>query len=247
MIKKLLILVLVALTGGYLFTRNIASSASEFMQFIREEKFESAYARTSQSYQAQHSLEVFKKELADRELDQAIVSFWSTRSWSNGVGSMKANAMAGDHTVPVDLTLIWEEDQWKISRLGGIFYQNPRANTEMMLGLAKRTLVTFIIGMIDNDFTELWESCCQPFQAECSAISLTGTFYPFILQQDDLLPLMDPERIVVEQFFTRETDSGEILELTAQVPNKEATLQCEFKYLMEESEWRIFSIHLKTV
>ena len=96
-------------------TGGITETADEFFAAANEGDYEAAYDLTSQQLQGQMTEADLEAFMVENGLDDVTGTSWSSRSITNDRGELSgAVTTATGATIPLDMDLIQEGEDWKI-------------------------------------------------------------------------------------------------------------------------------------
>ena len=100
-------------------TTDMLASANVFLEDVGAGRSDNAYARTSSRFRKEHSPEQFraligKQPLLKSQPTRQIDGYSVTRSWKQGKADYRAILRVAKESVPVKLTLVTEEAEWKV-------------------------------------------------------------------------------------------------------------------------------------
>jgi hypothetical protein len=112
--------------------------------------------------------------------------------------------------------------------------------------LAKQTLMDFNTAIQSDDFSDFHDTLSEPFQKQVSADKLGGVFHEFVEKKmsfdtaKDLDATFSPSPEITN-------DAGyKMLVLKGYYPTKPRKTNFEFKYINEDSKWKLSSIDVNT-
>lgn len=115
----------ISMMAGSLFvaTTGLSDTADGFFQNVANEEFSVARDFLSADYSNSMTDEEFENFVKSHRLDQFVNSFWNTRSINNNQGQLTGTVeTASGESIPLEINLVHEMDQWKIVGL------NPQNN-----------------------------------------------------------------------------------------------------------------------
>lgn len=246
----IVILLIVVLAAVLYLTQGIADTADAFFDEVRRGNVEKAYnLYLSEEFRSTTGLEEFK-DMAEGGLFRKFKSAeWLSRSLTGNEGELAGNIMTEDGiTVPVELTLVKEEDGWKIKSIhktAAVTVDDIETGTvpsdkrlKEMVNFAVLRLGTAIN---KNDFKAFHESLSAEFKAQSTPEALQNAFRSFIDRGIDLTLLKDIEPVFSE---TPQLDDDGVLVLTGYYPAEPPVTYFETKFVFEYPRWELYGIDI---
>lgn len=111
------VLLIAAIVGVVFYaTSGIVDTADEFFEAASEGDYSTAYGLTSQQLQSTLTEEQLEAFAVDYGLDAVSDTSWNSRNINNDRGELVGTlTTAGGGTIPVEIDLVYEGEEWKIS------------------------------------------------------------------------------------------------------------------------------------
>ncbi len=122
-------------------------------------------------------------------------------------------------------------------------------STEQQNALVKQTLKEFAKSVESGDFSSLRSNASKEFQSQVSADKAKSAFQGMIDKKDVLVPIMQSADSKTPQFSNtpsiKEEGSSYTMQFTGSFPTDTFKTNFDFKYIWQDSQWKLLSIEVK--
>jgi hypothetical protein len=251
MSKKMIIIIVIVLVVivigivGFVFylTSGPVKSADNFFSLIKNGDLNGAYESTSEQFKQNTTAEQFKSFLESSSIINFNSSFWSSRSVDqNGATLTGSFKTKDDKTIPLEVSLVKENGQWKILSLdikGGVLQAKTIPSEANLIKLTNDTMFSFAEAVKNGDFSNFYDSLSKLWQNQTTAQKLKGVFQSFVDAKSDLTVLESVTPVFGDKPIIQ--DNG-LLVLTGYYLYQGSTVNFQFKYIYENTEWKLAGI-----
>lgn len=246
-IGTLVLLVVLAIGGAFLFTSGITQVADDFFAALRRGDDSAARALLSREFLAstpEHRLQAF---LAG-DLRRVDSTHWSSRKVDNGLGRLEGDlGTEGGGRLPVVLTLVKEEAGWRIQHIerkaaAGLAGPSPTVPDEAaQVALVRAAMADFVTSLNAGEMSHFHASVSQLFRSQFSVDQLNDAYRAFLdygadwSELDALTPRIEPAPSI---------DGDGVLVLAGSYPTQPNTARFEIKYVQEAGQWKVIGLNL---
>lgn len=248
----IVIVITLAISGILYLTAGVVQVGDDFFAAVKAGDMDKAYSTLSVAFRAETSDEELRAYLSASRMDKVSETSWGNRSISSGRGKLVGTLTTTDGgTVPVEIDLIKEQDQWKIYALrttaqpAGVGYGPKNLPSEnQQLALIAESVGIFADAVTASDMTVLHDHISRMWASQVDVEQLSEGFASFykhgkriqIVKQ--LAPVYESPPKLSEQG---------IMELQLYYPVAASTrLHFRLKYIFEGTGWKLFglSVHV---
>lgn len=131
----------------------------------------------------------------------------------------------------------------------GDFAKPEMPSTEQQNALVKQTLKEFAKGIESGDFSSLMSNASKELQSQASPDKIKGAFQGMIDKKAVLVPIMQSADSKIPDFTTppsiKEEGSNYTMQYTGSFPTDTFPTYFDFKYIWQDSQWKLLSIEVK--
>ena len=258
--KKVLLIIglLVALFVGFIaivltlvfgLTSGLTTTADSFFEAVREEDMQRARGHLSQAFRANTSEQQLQAFLASSNLTDVRSTRWTHRSIENREGELRGSATGGDGgVVPLTITLVKEEDSWKIYAIERPEAGSPTSSNSPpsvptaseQLALVQATTAAFSKALDEGTMSHFYGQVSRLWQEQTSVDELDQLFSAFLeqgitLAVDSWQPQLDQEPRI---------DENQVLILVGHYPSQPQQLHFDYSYVQEDNNWALIGINV---
>ncbi|MEX0955730.1 MAG: hypothetical protein WDZ83_11020 [Rhizobiaceae bacterium] len=245
------VVIALAVAGGFYFTSGVTKTGDEFFAAIGSGEKEKAYATLSSAFRANTSEEELAAFLSANGIDKVSDASWNSRSVSGGRGSLAGTlvTMEGDE-IPIEVELIKEDGLWKIYAIRnpvgqpGLGY-GPKGlpDERHQLALIAKSTATFADAVAAGDMAGFHSHISHLWGQQFDVAKLNETYRP-LYQGGSRLQVIKKAAPVYEGPATL-NDQG-IMEINFHYPVDAARIHFTLKYIYEGTGWKLIGLSVQT-
>jgi len=242
-------LIVALIMGISLMTSATTKTADGFFLAVQENDWDAANSFLAEDFKAATSREELMSFLENSALLNYKSANWSSRSVSGKTGELEGSVETKDGgRVPVTMTLVKEEDGWKILSIqkadAGLVKGESRKTVpdeETLRSMTDSCFQMFALAVNAEDFSEFYADISELWKSQTDAVSLGQNFKVFMDNDIDFTELESLEAIYSEEPFIDEKD---ILRLNGYYPTQPATTYFKLGYIYEYPDWKLSGINV---
>ena len=235
-----------SLTGG------LVDSYDQLISKVQSDDISGAYELLSEEYKNNNSVEQFESDVAALGLGKTVKASWNNREISNNRGVLSGTlTMESGGIIPMTITFVKENDQWKIYSLdklisSELFNEDSDGRSQHdNETLVFDTLNIFAAALRNNDINSFYEKyTSSALKAETSSADFADYFSSFLSDPDAYLsPAINNGDIKM----TAGLEGGK-LSLVGSIADEFAVVEFDFEYMQEDGEWKLnyFEVRAKS-
>lgn len=241
----------VAVSAGLYFTAGLTHTADQFFSAAHKQDMPGARALLARELRDSLSDEGLTRQLRQQGMSDITSASWSERKVSGGRGELRGTLQSpSGGTIPVKLTLVKEDAQWRIQHIGretaGIasdetiplqaLLPGERAKAEMV----KVAMHEFTVSTRERSMARFHRNISQTWQRQFSVAKLDEA-YGQLFDAGDLTVLNHHE----PQIDAPRIDGQGVLVLPGHYQLKKARVDFEQRYVMEQGQWKLLAFDLE--
>lgn len=236
--------VAVAVAAAFFFTAGMTGTADGFFEAVKNQDMDAARSYLSEEFKANTDEEALRDFLSAGGLGAVSDASWSNRQVSGGQGELEGviTSETGG-TVPVKLTLVKENGDWKIYHiertLAGLAADAAEPEIpgpEEQIMLVKQSMRDFTVSVDSKSMEYFYSTISRMWQDQVTVAELDeifGVTYDANLDfasLDSVTPVLEP----VAGFG----ENGELV-LTGYYPTAPDQLHLQQKFVFENGNWKL--------
>jgi hypothetical protein len=231
----------------FYFTSDVTKTGDEFFAAIASDDMEKAYGRLSTAFRAGTSQEKLAAFLAANRIDKVTKTSWSNRSIkTGGVGNLTGTLTTAEgETIPIEIDLIKEDDEWKIYALRKAVAKAGLSDTAKglpdeneQLALVAESMAAFADAITARDMTGFHDHVSRIWARQIDVAALNDAYKVFF----PIGPGMQVLKTLPPVFDGSATLSGEIMEIKGYYPTNPDRFHFQIKYVYEGTGWKLWGL-----
>ena len=238
------------LAAYFHFTAVLVNTADDFLKSLAGKATNTPSIYLSDDFK-RHITEASLSEYIDAAgLDSYVAAQWSSRSIKNNRGSLVGVISTNDRVLPATISLVQEDEQWKIYSLQ-IRSQQSQQNEEIrelpdqptQLLLAKATLSAFVTSVQQRTMQPLFSGAAAIWQNTTTINKLDTAFERFYAEDTRLLSEINNQQPIFEH-VAKLDDEGFML-MAGFYTLEAQKLNFEQRYIYEGLGWKLVGLDLR--
>lgn len=234
------------------FTSGATKAGDDFFAAVGSGDIERAYSTLSNDFRAGTSKADLVAYLVANGMDKVTDTSWSERS-VNGVGGSLTGTLttADGGSIPVEIDLIKEQDQWKIFSIrrtaapaGANNVAKGLSGERQQVALVTESMATFVDATAKQDMTELHNHISRLWADQIDVAALDEAYKSFFELGSNLQVI----KTLAPVFDGSATLSDEgVMEIKGYYPTNPNRFHFDLKYIYEGTGWKLvgFSSEIK--
>jgi hypothetical protein len=242
----------VAVVAGLYFTAGLTHTADQFFSAAQQRDMPGARALLARELRDSLSNEGLTRQLRQQGMSDITRANWSERKVSGGRGELHGTVESKTGgTIPVKLTLVKEDDQWRIQHIerepAGIAREAESIPLQAMLPgerakaeMVKVAMHEFTVATRERSMARFHRNISQTWQRQFSVAKLDEA-YGQLFDAGDLTVLNQHE----PQIEAPRIDGQGVLVLPGHYQLKKARVDFEQRYVLEQGQWKLLAFDLE--
>ncbi|MDQ8022332.1 MAG: hypothetical protein REI94_10865 [Moraxellaceae bacterium] len=235
--------------AGLYFTAGLATTADEFFAAARRQDMPQARALLAHELRSKLDDDSLRALLRAQDMADVADTGWSSRAVEGSRGELVGTLeSARGHSIPVRITLVKEESQWRIQHIGrdpagiGATAAAPqaplpgeRASEEMV----KLAIHEFTVSTSERSMARFHRNISRTWQGQYSVAQLDEAYRP-LFEAGDLTVLNHHQ----PQIGAPRVDERGVLVLAGHYGLAKNRVDFEQRYVMEDGQWKLLAFAL---
>lgn len=242
---------ILAVGAGLFFTADLPRTADRFFDAARQQDMPGARALLARELRDSLSDEALMRQLRDQGMSDVTRASWSERRVAGGRGELRGTLESeSGGTIPVKLTLVKEDEQWRIRHIGrdpAAIAGDPTIPLQAMLPgdsakaeMVKVAVHEFTVSTRERSMARFHRNISQTWQRQFSVAKLDEA-YRQLFDAGDLTVLNHHE----PQIDTPRIDDQGVLVLPGHYQLKKNRVDFEQRYVLEQGQWKLLGFDLE--
>jgi len=234
----------------FYFTASLVTRADEFFLSVKNKSTEESMAYLSADFKHRVRPVAFEQYTKAAGLVEYKSASWSSRSIKSNRGSLVGIVETQYASLPMTITFVKEQDEWKIyslqlrSEQSQINKENRALPEEQdQLLISNNTMETFIASVKQESMQQLYESSAFIWQKHISVGELDKAFSRFYKEPIDLLEQVSITQPIFEH-AAKLDDEGFML-IVGYYPLANQLLSFKQRYIYEGINWGLVGLDVK--
>lgn len=239
----------IAVTAVFYLTAGMTDTANGFFAAVKQNDFNKARNYLAEDFKANTSENALKEFLAKSAISNFKEASWSNRQISGGRGELEGSITTETGgVVPIKLTLVKENDTWKIFSLekpiSGVQATGSRPTPPQAadaIALVKKTMHNFIASVEKKNMEHFRETTSQLLKDQFTTEQLNQA-YKSIIESGAKWSVLEN----MEPALSSDAAIGEngVLLLAGYYPTEPRKVDFEHKYIYEGDSWKVVGLSI---
>jgi hypothetical protein len=238
------------LAGYFYFTAALVNTTDNFLQSLKNKSTDATTMYLSSDFRRHVTTSLFSEFINENELDSYVSASWDSRSLEGSRGSLVGVIQTNDKLLPATISLVKEDDGWKIyslqirdeqSHKNEETRQLPDQQTQLLL--ATDIMAIFTASLEQKSMQLLYESAAAIWQNNTSVNTLDEAFNRFYTENILMLNQINNKKPIFDH-AAKLDDDGFML-MAGFYELEDQTLRFKQRYIYEGLAWKLVGLDVR--